>query len=257
MTVYVITHKNFKHDFLPNHYVPLLVGANGKNNKGNFLTDNTGDNISEKNNSFCEETGLYWMWKNCDDKYIGLSHYRRFFTSYRNRKEMFLFILLKGKVKPISVNRLNGYLNNEYDWIVSQPEHSGKESLWSQFDYIHNINDLKVTEEVIKRLYPDSLGSFEKIMKHNESASFYNMFYTTKKNMDEYCKWLFDILFEVENLTDISNYDNYQQRLYGFLSERLLNVWLDYKKVKVKYLPVYENQKMDRQYVIDLFKGKS
>lgn len=55
---------------------------------------------------------------------------------------------------------------------------------------------------------------------------------------DEYCEWLFNILFEVENRTDISNYDSYNKRLYGFLSERLINIWVMQQNLKVKEYPV-------------------
>ena len=60
-----------------------------------------------------------------------------------------------------------------------------------------------------------------------------------KKNFDNYCKWLFDILFEVEKRVDMSNYTDYEKRLFGFLSERLLNVWLEENNLKLKELDVY------------------
>lgn len=63
LKIYVITHKNYpiiKDDI----HVPLLVGAESKDEDYGFLCDNTGDNISYKNNQYSELTGLYWMWKN-------------------------------------------------------------------------------------------------------------------------------------------------------------------------------------------------
>lgn len=255
MSMYVITHKIFNYYNLPKDYIPLLVGANEKKNKEKFLTDNTGDNISNKNKYYSEETGLYWIWKNSNYNKVGLSHYRRFFAPYSNRKIMFFAIMVKGKVAPASVKYLDTILEKQkIDWIVSQPEHSGKETLWEQFDYIHNINDLKITEEVINELYPDYSKNFDQVIKHNDMASFYNMFYTTKKELNDYCKWLFSVLFEVEKRTNVEKYDGYQQRLYGFLSERLLNVWLDHRNARIKYLPVYEKEKMNRNYVLGLFR---
>ena len=59
-----------------------------------------------------------------------------------------------------------------------------------------------------------------------------------QRMFDEYCEWLFNILFEVENRTDISNYDSYNKRLYGFLSERLINIWVMQQNLKVKEYPV-------------------
>ena len=60
-------------------YLPVHVGAEGKAPIG-YMPDNTGDNISSKNPHFCELTGLYWAWKNLDADYLGLVHYRRYFT---------------------------------------------------------------------------------------------------------------------------------------------------------------------------------
>ena len=78
--VIVATHKKYKMPKDP-MYIPIHVGAEGKKLIG-YITDNTGDNISKKNASFCELTGLYWAWKNLDAQYIGLAHYRRHFRNY-------------------------------------------------------------------------------------------------------------------------------------------------------------------------------
>jgi hypothetical protein len=60
------------------------------------------------------------------------------------------------------------------------------------------------------------------------------MIITRKEIFDKYCEWLFLILFEVEKRTDISCYDTYQARIYGYLSERLLRVWLLNQPLRVK-----------------------
>jgi len=61
-----------------------------------------------------------------------------------------------------------------------------------------------------------------------------NMVITSKTLYDEYCSWLFDILFEVEKRTNIENYDDYQKRVFGFLSERLFRTWLLNRPLKVR-----------------------
>ena len=248
MTMYVITHKHFNYKSLPNGYVPLLVGANKNANPDNFITDNTGDDISDKNISYCEETGLYWIIKNTTDKNIGISHYRRYFANFKNRKSMLLSVLLKGKVKPISTEALDNFLKSGYTWIVSEQEAGGPGSIWSQFELNHNINDLKITEKVISNLYPEYLFDFKQVIKQSQTGSFYNMFYTSREEAEAYSEWLFNILFEVEKQTDITNYDSYQKRLYGFLAERLMNVWLHHRKARIKYLPVFDLSKMNREY---------
>ena len=69
-------------------YLPVHVGREGKDALP-YQPDNTGDNISAKNPSYCELTGLYWAWKNLDCDYLGLAHYRRHFSmksrSFRKR----------------------------------------------------------------------------------------------------------------------------------------------------------------------------
>ena len=73
----------------------------------------------------------------------------------------------------------------------------------------------------------------------------YNMLYTRRSLFNEYCEWLFNILFEAEQLIDISNYDSYQQRVFGFLSERLMDVWLRHNHLRVKELRVVKAENED------------
>jgi hypothetical protein len=77
--VIVATHKPYRMPDDP-MYLPLHVGKNGGEGFG-IQGDDTGDNISHKNASYCELTGLYWAWKNLDADAIGLVHYRRHFTT--------------------------------------------------------------------------------------------------------------------------------------------------------------------------------
>ena len=59
------------------------------------------------------------------------------------------------------------------------------------------------------------------------------MFITSKKIYDTYCEWLFDILDEVESRMDISKYNDYHKRIYGFLAERLLGVFMQHNHYKI------------------------
>lgn len=79
----------------------------------------------------------------------------------------------------------------------------------------------------------------------------FNMFYTRKEQLDNYCEWLFSILFELEKRVDISQYDSFQSRIYGFISEELFNVWLDKNsQLKVKYLAVYNTHLQSRGAIV-------
>ena len=87
--VYVVSHseEDIRDIDANDVYVPLFVGRDGKDNFG-FVSDDTGDNISSKNSSYCELTGLYWMWKNSTADIIGLVHYRRYFAKWRLGKRL-------------------------------------------------------------------------------------------------------------------------------------------------------------------------
>ncbi len=77
--ILVATHKKYN---MPKEsmYLPIHVGCEGKKDL-RYIGDNTGDNISFRNPNYCELTGLYWAWKNLKYDYIGLCHYRRYFTN--------------------------------------------------------------------------------------------------------------------------------------------------------------------------------
>ena len=61
-------------------YLPVQVGAAGKESIPGYTRDDSGENISAKNPHYCELTGLYWAWKNLPGDAIGLAHYRRHFA---------------------------------------------------------------------------------------------------------------------------------------------------------------------------------
>ena len=85
----------------------------------------------------------------------------------------------------------------------------------------------------IEKKYPNYLSTFDNVMKKKDYC-ICNMCVISKKKFDNYCKWLFDILFELEKITDLSEYSPLQKRIYGFLSERLFNVWIAHNNLNVK-----------------------
>lgn len=229
--ILVATHKKY---WMPNDdvYLPIHVGREGKADLG-YIGDNTGDNISAKNANYCELTGLYWAWKNLDCDYIGLCHYRRYFSSdslihevevYKNFNDINNYILKKENYEE---------LLKDIDVILPKKFYFNKMTIYEHYKLAHNINDLDECYKIVCEFYPDYRYAFKKVMGYN---SFYgnNMFVMKKECFNNYMQWLFKILFELEKRVDISEYDNYQARIYGFLSERLFNVWLEKNKLNIK-----------------------
>lgn len=218
-------------------YLPIHVGRVEKADLG-YLGDDTGDNISAKNANYCELTGHYWAWKNLKCDYIGLCHYRRYFAHAVSGSDM--------EKKKLAILQRTDYekLLKQYDVILPKQRNYFIETVRSQYEHAHNKNDLALTEQIVAELYPEYSEAFCKVMGRTKLHIF-NMFVMKKEKFDEYCQWLFTILFELEKRIDISSYSQYEARVFGFLSERLLNVWLEKQKLKVKGIDVVFLEKID------------
>ena len=234
--ILVATHKQY---WMPEDkiYLPIHVGRVEKADLG-YLGDDTGDNISAKNANYCELTGLYWAWKNLKCDYIGLCHYRRYFAHAVSGSDM--------EKKKLAILQRTDYekLLKQYDVILPKQRNYFIETVRSQYEHAHNKNDLALTEQIVAELYPEYSEAFCKVMGGTKLHIF-NMFVMKKEKFDEYCQWLFTILFELEKRIDISSYSQYEARVFGFLSERLLKVWLEKQKLKVKGIDVVFLEKID------------
>lgn len=244
--VVVATHKKYR---MPDEemYLPLHVGAKGKvDSNGDeldlgYVKDNTGDNISELNASFCELTGLYWAWKNIEDDYIGLVHYRRYFGKKKDN-DLWKGILTYNEIKPY-LGRVKLFVPSKRRYYI--------ETLYSHYKHTHYSNQLDETKEIIREKYPQYLDSYQCVLKHSYGYMF-NMMIAEKSLLNDYCTWLFDILFELEKRIDSTSLSAFQGRFYGRISEIIFNVWVDYqiksgclKKEEIKELPYMHMEKIN------------
>lgn len=216
--IIIATHKKYR---MPKSemYTPVQVGAEGKASLC-YYRDNKGDNISEKNPSYCELTGLYWAWKNVDADFLGLVHYRRHFTN-----KSFWQRLGKDKFECVLTREEASALTEEYDVILPRKRRYYIESLYSHYAHTHYSVHLDETRKIIKEIYPDYLSAYDKVI-NQRSAYMFNMMIMKKEHFDSYCEWLFNILFELEKRTSTSDLSDFQGRFYGRVSEILFNVWL-------------------------------
>lgn len=246
--ILVATHKHY--EFPQNSlYQPIQVGKALSSLELNILSDDKGQNISVKNGSFCELTALYWAWKNsffCGKQYVGLVHYRRYFSGrdipIKNR-----FILGEREISK---------LFEKVDCIVPKKRHYHIETVQSHYKNAHYLKDLELTKKILLARNSDYLSAFEQIM-NDTSLHLFNMFIMKASLCEQYCEWLFPILFELEEKLDISTYSDYQKRVFGFIAERLFNVWLVHNKVKIAQVKVVnlEAEKIHLK-VLNLLKRK-
>ena len=90
---------------------------------------------------------------------------------------------------------------------------------------------------IIKDRSPQFMPAFDKTMDHSNKAAGYNMFITHWEHFDAYSEWLFDLLFEVERRVPPID-DPVQSRIYGYMSERLINVFCEHHHLRIKHIPL-------------------
>ncbi|MDE6317640.1 MAG: DUF4422 domain-containing protein, partial [Muribaculaceae bacterium] len=132
-------------------YMPIQVGKalHPEINLG-FQCDNTGDNISEKNASYCELTALYWAWKNLKEvDYIGLCHYRRYFdfTSHKGAFKILPTEELLNKSLSPSISDTSREVVLPKFWTLPH-------NVWRDFSSHVLQQDLYILYKVIESYYP-------------------------------------------------------------------------------------------------------
>lgn len=226
--VLVATHK--KYDMPKDKcYLPVHVGKKYKEDLG-YIGDDTGENISEKNSYYCELTGLYWAWKNLNCDYLGLVHYRRHFT-----KKKLIYRILYGKYKSILTETEMKKNLIKYDVILPKKRNYYIETMYSHYAHTHYAEHLDEIRKIILTKYPDYIEAFDKVMK-SKSGHMFNMFIMKSELVNKYCNWIFKILQDLEKRIDYKSYDEFQARLFGRVSELLLDVWIE--RNKLSYIEV-------------------
>ena len=229
INILVVTHK--KYNFPQSDiYKPIEVNSNVLPDFG-YLKDNDGENIADKNANYCELTAMYWAWKNLDCDVVGINHYRRY-LSLHNATKIKQAKEFNKKLSLILTEKEIDDILNDYDVIVPYTKLLTK-NVYTKYCQQHFKKDIDNALNIIKTDYPEMSDSVDKVMKSKKYA-ICNMCVMNKELYNEYCEWIFDVLFKLEQITDMDGYSKLQQRLYGFLSERLFNVWMDYKNLKIK-----------------------
>ena len=205
-------------------YLPVQAGAALHEPIG-FQRDDGGESLSDKNGLYCELTALYWAWKNQPSDALGLAHYRRYLSIDGRQPAAAEQIARKLESCPVLLPRKRRY------WIETNE---------SQYVHAHGPLALNALKETIADHAPDYLSAFERSLKRTSGHRF-NMFIMRRDLADAYCTWLFELLFALESR--ISGSEAEIPRLYGFLSERMLDCWLETNGLHYEELRVYSTEK--------------
>ena len=164
----------------------------------------------------------------------------------------------------------------EYDIIVPKQIKSPFTNA-QQYAIYHNIFDLDVISKIIKDLFPKYYDSHIETLCNKCSIHPCNMFITKKETFNDMMNFVFTICFEFENRMNLhssndyinhinknkslylkdfypNNTVQYQARILGFISERLLEIYYNYNNLKIKEYDVNETE---MKYGTNLYKHKN
>lgn len=222
---------------------PIQVGKDCTDIKLPMISDNTGDNISYKNFHYSELTATYWLWKNSNAKYKGLLHYRRFLDLTKQNPDIEYHCIKYDDIidsqkflDDYGMNRGNIEKIFENADIITRNSSDlkkwSKYTIKSHYSKYHSSKHLEYATEIISEKYPQYMKSWKALLK--DSVSYYtNTLIMKGEDFNQYCEWLFSILFAVEeklNLFDPFYAPNtFNARWGGFLGERLTGLYIRYQ----------------------------
>lgn len=221
LRIYVVAHKPC--DITSNEVlVPIHVGRAASQYKDEMAWmqgDDTGDNISCRNGSYCEMTAHYWIWKNVHDiEYVGVCHYRRFFG----------VDLTNNNIKDIMAEA--DVLMVEPSWHI--------DSVYSYFAKYMGAENLTILSMVMKKRFPEYYKTLEYICDGIKFHPF-NMLLCRKSLFDEYCQWIFTILEACEKYVKPAPYSN-ARRTLAYMAELLTGVYFIHRQLRIKTVPYYK-----------------
>lgn len=227
-SVYTIAHKEFNKP-KDKMYIPIYVGEYFETET---LRDNEGDNIAKWNSLINECTAIYWIWRNTESKYVGITHYRRYFVIGNfwldkddNLLDEWYVKKYLRKYDMITIRSANGFPNTIKDVL----QYSISESAFNKA-----YNGIR---KIIKKKYPDYLSDFD-FYFNGYVVQTCNMMVCLKKIYDQYCEWLFDILIDACSTINLDGEDSQSIRAIGYMAERLLSLWISHNNILVKELPL-------------------
>lgn len=259
-----------KRSFVPTDeiYQPIHVGKANTLDDYGFIGDNQGDNISQFNRLYCELTGLYWGWKHLNEDYIGLCHYRRYF-SMRNKHFLKSFMVYCYK----KICQFKSFFKNEPSdayfytnrYTISDELMMDKEcsefskqivkyikrhpnidvfalkpvclGAYNNFIYVSSVAGrchLDIVSSIVKKQYPEIWECLDYTYKSNK-LHYGNMIIMKKSVFNDYCDFIFTVLQNhlkiiIESELYVTIDENSLNRLSGYLGELLTSAYVTYIK---------------------------
>jgi len=218
LKIFVAVHKDSPvyHD---NVYQPVWAGKALSKAQLPWQGDDTGDNISEKNLTFCEMTVHYWAWKNTQSEYVGLCHYRRYFAT-------------RFTAENIDREMQGCDIILPYEQYYDYP-------LYDKLSVSLSQEDKYIFLLVIKQKFPDYFHAMIDYLFNNHKDYAYNMMVCRRELYDEMMTFVFDVIAECEKYVRVSPYTN-GARVFGLYAEYLVPIYCLAHRLKIRRLSLVD-----------------
>ena len=214
-------------------YHPIYGGAALTQQTMNpeFARDDAGENISDKNRSYCEMTVQYWAWKNVQADYYGFCHYRRYFgfsassaqedvygnviAEYISEKNIAKYGLDEAAARKV-IEGADIVVTDRVD-VTKMPEfYTSIRDHYRKGCSLHE-KDLDLLLQLMDEQCPEYSETARRYLD-GPSGYYCNMFVMRKELFQEYAQWLFDLLQEFDKRADMSHYSVEGYRTPGHLA---------------------------------------
>ena len=240
------------------NYQPVGLGSD--NFPKNWITDNTGNNISKKNSYYDMYSFHYWLWKNKlstldNNKWICFSNYRRFWKNINNHNS-------SGELKDKILQNIPSDWS-EYETILTEPIdlrnikiskiikkgkililkkpgvlfNKNMRTIKFHFDLMHKDGNL---EKAVKLINEKDRNDFSYYLQNETSFHAWNLVCCRSKDLlNRWYETVFEWLFKCEKVFGFEKLSGYETgRIYAYLAERYLPFWFK-KYSKVRTWPIY------------------
>ncbi len=242
-------------------YIPVRCGAVYDKRGGiTMLGDDTGDNISEKRETFCELTVQYWAWKNVKADYYGLCHYRRY-LSFLNKdfpgpgsRQGIFDTMTKATLEYCGLTDEENIRKKIIEADVTVPYEYSLDDVWAYNLNVKTIKeswltyhrsylkdrDFDMMIELVRKIAPEYLRSAQEYIARPKFYGF-NCFVMKREYFVKMCEFMFPVLAEFDKNLDKTHYSVNQERAAGYLGEWLFSIFIYHIK-KEKKVNVVERQ---------------
>ena len=237
------------------NFLPLQVGCALADTDLGILRDDRYGQLSANNRNYCELTAFDEISRSAHADYVGVMHYRRMFTvpkplTLMSKDTEYRFRVLRHRLrlssKPVErhvtikisspevleteARALNNYLLSlceRVDIITPIPVKYYGMTLREQYGRAHPVTYYDRFLSLLSEMHPE-LDPFVNTIESSQSYCLFNMFIMRRKLFTRYWQILYSTLAALQQEIDLKLLDTYQERVFGFLAERFMAIFVRY-----------------------------